>query len=98
MIINRRAITNDERSKLIGLEEALVIEDQRSPSNLANITVDGYYSIRNDPADLATFGITGHVRGDILQRTSSPVAWKFITRPIGGETAVLNKSTFSDLF
>lgn len=95
-------ILDDDRIKLFGLEEGLVLIDQIAPFNLTEVTVDGLYSVFNTPADLATFGITGHVPGDILQRFDSGVGWKFVLRPIIGKTFATIKGerrlrVFSDM-
>ncbi len=65
----------------------LFLVDQISPTNLADITVDGNYCVRNSPADLVAQGITGHTRGDILRRTNGN--WTFVLSPTAGVTIVI---------
>lgn len=70
----------------------LFLIDQVGPTNLANITLDGNYCIRNSPADLAAQGITGHTNGDVLKRAAG--AWSFVLTPIPGVTFVFVEGDF----
>jgi len=70
----------------------LFLIDQVAPTNLADITVDGNYCVRNVPADLAAQGITGHTRGDILRLKNT--IWTFVLSPIPGTTYATVKNQF----
>ena len=65
----------------------LFLIDQVSPTNLADILIDGNYCIRNSPADLAAQGITGHTNGDILNRDGG--VWTFVLTPVAGVTQAI---------
>ncbi len=62
------------------------VDDQISPTNLADVTTDGTFCVRNTPADVANFEVADHADGDVLKKVGTN--WKRLIRPVAGTTII----------